>query len=336
MRSRCQAPPTVVALVPSAGPVPPPMMVVMPAAECLVEELWADQVDVTVDGPGGQDAAVARQDLGRRADHEGGVDTIHRVGVAGLADADDATVSHTDVGLHHAPVVEDDRSRDHEIGGTLGARARRLAHRLADHLATAEDHLVPAGAAVLGHLDPQVGVGETHPVARGRAVQVPVASPVDEAHGASSASVLIVGSSGPPTAPRKPGIDPGADERDEFDVECDSRLEPDGGAGGHVQAMAAGRVAVEDERRVGLSEVIVRTDLDRPVATVLDAQPQHRSTGIDLDRVVRTGDLARDHGAEPIGSWSVTSFVPSGNVASTWTSSIISATPSITSSRVST
>ena len=30
----------------------------------------------------------------------------------------------------------------------------------------------------------------------------------------------------------------------------------------------------------------------------------------------------------------VTSFVPSGNVASTWTSSIISGTPSITSARV--
>jgi hypothetical protein len=36
------------------------------------------------------------------------------------------------------------------------------------------------------------------------------------------------------------------------------------------------------------------------------------------------------------GSWMVTSFVPSGNVASTQTLSIISGTPSMTSPRVST
>ena len=43
----------------------------------------------------------------RRADHQRRVDAVHRVGVAGLADADDAAVADADVGLHDAPVVED-------------------------------------------------------------------------------------------------------------------------------------------------------------------------------------------------------------------------------------
>ena len=50
----------VVAFEPSAGPVPPPMIVVMPARQRLVEQLRADQVDVAVDGAGGEDAARCR------------------------------------------------------------------------------------------------------------------------------------------------------------------------------------------------------------------------------------------------------------------------------------
>ena len=106
---------TVVALVPSAGPVPPPMSVVMPGAERLVDDLRADQVHVAVDGAGGEDLPVAGEDLGRRADHQGRVDAVHGVGVAGLADADDAAVAHADVGLDDAPVVEDHGAGDHQV-----------------------------------------------------------------------------------------------------------------------------------------------------------------------------------------------------------------------------
>ena len=67
------------------------------------------------------------------------------------------------------------------------------------------------------------------------------------------------------------GDHPATDERDQIDVERDSGLEAHGGSGGHVEAMAACRLTVEGERRVGLGEVVVRSDLDRPVAGVLDA-----------------------------------------------------------------
>ena len=102
-------------------------------------------------------------------------------------------------------------------------------------------------------------------------------------------------SSGPPTAPRRPGHDAGTDERDEVDVGDDPRLEAHGGAGRDVEAMAVCRRPIEGERRVGLGEVVVRADLDGTVARVLDPHRQHRTAGVDLDRVVGPGDLAGDH-----------------------------------------
>ena len=53
-------------------------------------------------------------------------------------------------------------------------------------------------------------------------------------------------------------------------------------------------------------------------------------------RAVRKAHRVRPSPAAQVtGWWTVTSLVPSGKVASTWMSGIISGTPSITSSRVS-
>ena len=117
------------------------------------------------------------EDLGRRADHQIGVDAVHRVGVAGLADADDAPVADADVGLDDAPVVEDDRAGDDEVGRALGPGRAGLAHRLADDLAAAEHDLV-AGRAQRDRpldLDEQVGVGQADAIADGGSVQLGVA-----------------------------------------------------------------------------------------------------------------------------------------------------------------
>ena len=75
----------VVALVPVAGPVPPPIIVVTPRHQRLFDLLRADEVDVRVDAAGGDDQALAGDDLGAGADHD--VDAGLDVGVAGLADA---------------------------------------------------------------------------------------------------------------------------------------------------------------------------------------------------------------------------------------------------------
>ena len=64
-----------------------------PRGERLVDDLRADEVDVAVDPAGGQDPALAGEDLGARPDPERGVDAVGDVGVAGLAERDDPPVA---------------------------------------------------------------------------------------------------------------------------------------------------------------------------------------------------------------------------------------------------
>ena len=71
MRSMFQGPGVqVVALVPAAGPVPPPIMVVRPRHHGVVDLLRADEVDVRVDAAGGGDQAFAGDDFGAGADDD--------------------------------------------------------------------------------------------------------------------------------------------------------------------------------------------------------------------------------------------------------------------------
>src|ERR1700733_3110403 len=97
--------------------------------------------------------------------------------------------------------------------------------------------------------------------------------------------------------------------------------------------MTQGLVPVEAQRRVGLREVEVRSYLGGAGRGGGRDQRQGRPPRVQRHGALARQDLARDHG---IGSCTVTSLVPSGNVASTWTSVSISGTPSITSSLVST
>jgi len=55
----------------------------------------------------------------------------------------------------------------------------RLAHTVADHLAAAELHLLAIGGEILFDLDDQIGVGEPHPVAGGRAEHVDIGAAFD-------------------------------------------------------------------------------------------------------------------------------------------------------------
>ena len=110
----------VVAKVPVAGPVPPPIIVVTPdisaSSICCGQMKWMWRVDAA----GGDDHAFAGDDLGARADDD--VDARLHVRVAGLADAGDAAVLDADVGLDDAPVVDDRRALVITVSARLGAR----------------------------------------------------------------------------------------------------------------------------------------------------------------------------------------------------------------------
>ena len=74
----------VVANVPCDGPVPPPSIEVTPRHQRVLDLLRADEMDVAVEAAGGEDLALARDDVGAGPDDDG--DAGLDVGIAGLAD----------------------------------------------------------------------------------------------------------------------------------------------------------------------------------------------------------------------------------------------------------
>ena len=128
--------------------------------------LRADQMDVAVEAACREDLALARDNIGAGADHDG--DARLDVGIAGLSDGADVAFLDRNVGLHDAPMVDDQRVGDDGIGRALLIRCLRLTHAVTDHFAAAEFHLLAIDGEVLLHLDDEVGVGEPHPVPRRR------------------------------------------------------------------------------------------------------------------------------------------------------------------------
>ena len=125
-----------------------------------------------------------------------------------------------------------------------------------------------------------------------------------------------------------------AGEGDEFDLAGVAGFKAHGGAGGDVQAEAAGGGAGEVEGGIDLEKMKVAADLDGAVALIgnLQGNGVEADIGGKIRRAGRVDDFAGDHAGQSLtGLWTVTSLVPSGKVASAWMSWIISATPSMTS-----
>src|SRR5262249_15385347 len=87
-----------------------------------------------------------------------------------------------------------------------------------------------------------------------------------------------------------------AGERNERDLARLPGFKANRGAGGDVESHAARLLAVEFQRRIALEEMIMRADLDRPVAGIGDRQRDRLAAGIDLDLVVLDERLTGDHG----------------------------------------
>src|SRR5579875_484364 len=124
-----------------------------------------------------------------------------------------------------------------------------------------------------------------------------------------------------------------AAQRNQTDFAGLAGFETDGGAGRDIKPHAARREPIELQGGVGFRKMIMAADLNGPIPRIRNHQCEPRQPGVELDVAGKSENFAGDH---RIGACTVTSFVPSGKVASTWISSIISATPSITCSRVRT
>ena len=151
-----------------------------PRHQGVLDLLGADEVDVRVDRPGGEDEPFPRNGFGAGAD-----DHVHPrlgVGVAGLADLGDASALDAHVGLDDAPMVEDERVGDDRVDGAGGGELA-LSHPVPDHLAAPELDLLAGDRAVGLHLDHQLGVPEPDAIPGSGTEHLRVSPPADRAHG---------------------------------------------------------------------------------------------------------------------------------------------------------
>jgi len=156
-------------------------------------------VDVGIDAACGEDHPFARDDFGAAANHD--VYARLDVGVARLADGSDAAIFEANVGLHDAPVIDNQRVGDDGIGD-FGGDALALAHAVADDLAAAKFHFFAVSGVVVFDLNPQLGIGQAHAVAGGRAEHLGVS--VARNGGTHERTSFFAASSGPMTSPRNP------------------------------------------------------------------------------------------------------------------------------------
>ena len=123
------------------------------------------------------------------------------------------------------------------------------------------------------------------------------------------------------------------DKRDCFAL---TGFKADGGACRNIEAHAECRSPVEIERLIHFEEMIVRTDLHRTVAGIDDlkvfADGRRKARfAFGRDDCARLERIGRRAGLGRIGSWTVTSLVPSGKTPSTCRIGTMEATPDITS-----
>src|SRR5437868_3910465 len=86
-----------------------------------------------------------------------------------------------------------------------------------------------------------------------------------------------------------------AGERYELHIAGLAGLKAHRGAGGDVEAHAAGFFPIEFQRRVGLEEMVVRADLDRAVAAIGDRERRGLAAGVEFDLAVLDEEFAGDH-----------------------------------------
>ena len=90
-----------------------------PIRQGLCDDLRTDEMDMRIDSAGRHDLAFCRKHFRAGADLHAFRHAIHQVGIAGLADTDNAAIPDADVRLDDPPPIDDDRIGDDEIERAL-------------------------------------------------------------------------------------------------------------------------------------------------------------------------------------------------------------------------
>ena len=181
MRARWNGPGVqVVAAVPVAGPVPPPNRVVTPEASA--SSISCGQMKwICASMP----PAVRILPSPAMISVPGPMTMVTFGWMSGLPALPIAAMRpsrEADIGLHDAPVVDDQRVGDDGVDRAFGLGRLRLAHAVADHLAAAELHFLAVGGEVAFDFHEQVGVGQAHAVAGGGAEHVGIGGAGEAGH----------------------------------------------------------------------------------------------------------------------------------------------------------
>src|SRR5271170_1841744 len=282
----------VVALVPSAGPVPPPISVVIPAASATGICCGAIRCTWVSMPP-----AVRIMPLPERISVDGPMTSsgVTPSMVSGLPALPRATIRPSRMPMS-ALITPQWSSTTAPVMTRSGVPSARVT---TDWPIDSRMTLPPpkiASSPASGPGPPQrssvTSISRSVSASRTRS---PVVGPYRAAYLARDTSVIErTGVLGP-----QAGHHPRPGQRDQGDRPGHARLEPHRSPGRDVQPVAAGRGAVEGQRRVGRGEVVVRADLDGPVPGVLGGQLDPGPPGSELDRAVRGEDLAWDHAAAP-------------------------------------
>ncbi len=133
-------------------------------------------MDVAVDAGRSQNQMFARNGVGRGTRHQIGIDALHGVRIACLAQPGDFAILDADVGLddtHNG--VDDCDVRNHQVQRTLfGGHRVGQTHAVAQCFAAAVNHLVAVFAEVFFDFDIQIAVAQPDFVSFGWAEQVVV------------------------------------------------------------------------------------------------------------------------------------------------------------------
>ena len=146
----------------------------------VIHLLRADEMNVRINAAGSEDLALTRDDLGAGTDDD--IDARLHVGIAGLADFEDAAVLDGDVCLHDPPMIDNQRIGNNGIHRPLRLGELRLPHPVANDLAAAEFHFLTVDRQVAFDLDNQIGIGEAHAIPGGGAEHVRISGAGNAGH----------------------------------------------------------------------------------------------------------------------------------------------------------